>query len=252
MVATAGKPTCDAMAKRTAAPQCGSSPRKARRSHNTSPKVPVEILDISPENLLEQRLRFVNVAGKGNEPDDSEASMSDIVGQMQHLDITPPVEEIQSTHRTITGCLAEATNNQGVWRLCDEVGKSKMIHTTEEDGWQLVDEYAEKTPPRLHSPSPERSSDDITQCSGNPVFSRNDTAEHFQWIVTNLPYPASTYDITVDSAKQQIVIRTSNKKYYKRIDVPDLADRGLPLSDRSLQWEYCQNKLVVSYAKPIG
>mmetsp|Transcript_82274 Transcript_82274/g.129545 ORF Transcript_82274/g.129545 Transcript_82274/m.129545 type:complete len:249 (-) Transcript_82274:126-872(-) len=248
MVATDGKLPCDAVAKRTAAPQYGSPPRKARRSHNTSPKVPVELLDINSTNPLEQRLRFVNGAVGKNDSDDSEASISDIAEQMQNLDITPPIQELQPTQQAIPGC----KDNRAVWRFCDEVGNSKLIRTTEEDGWQLVDEYGEKTPPRMPSPSPERISDSIAQCSDNPLFSQEDTTEHFQWIVTNLPYPASTYDIKVDSVRQQIVIRTSNKKYYKRIDVPELLDRGLQLTDQLLHWKHSHNKLVVSYLKPIG
>jgi hypothetical protein len=250
MVATVGKAPCDAVAKRSAAPQCGSPPRKARRSHNTSPKIPLEVLEINVPNPLEQRLRFVDVAHKGNDSDDSQPSVLDIAEQMQTLDITPPIQELQSTQQAITGRTADAKDN--VWRFCDEVGNSKMIRTTEEDGWQLVDEYGEKTPPRIASPSPERTSNDIAQCSDNPTFSQEDTTEYFQWIVTNLPYPASTYDIKVDSVRQQIVIRTSNKKYYKRIDVPDMVDRGLQLSDKLLQWKHSQNKLVVSYLKPVG
>jgi len=252
MVATDGQPPCDAVAKRTAAPQCGSPPRKARRSYNTSPKVPVELLDMDLTNPLEQRLRFVNVAGEANDSDDSDASVSDIAEQMQNLDITPPIQELQSTQQITTGCTADTKDSRGVWQFCDQVGNSEMIRTTEEDGWQLVDEYGEKTPPRMLSPSPERTSDSIAQCSDTPAFSQEDTTEHFQWIVTNLPYPASTYDITVDSVRQQIVIRTSNKKYYKRIDVPDLVDRGLQLSDKLLQWKHSQNTLVVSYLKPTG
>lgn len=250
MVATVGKPTCDAVAKRTAAPQCGSPPRKARRSYNTSPKVPVEFLDISLANPLEQRLRFVNVAGEGNDSDESEASVSDIAEQLHNLDLTPPIQELLPTQQAVR--TAETKEGKGIWRFCDEVGSSKMIRTTEEDGWQLVDEYAEKTPPRMPSPSPEQESGSIAQCIDNPTFSQEDTSDHFQWIVTNLPYPASTYDIKVDSVRQQIVIRTSNKKYYKRIDVPDLANRGLPLSENLLNWKHSQNRLVVSYRKPIG
>jgi hypothetical protein len=46
-----------------------------------------------------------------------------------------------------------------------------------------------------------------------PSRSRKDTADEFQWRVRNLPYPVDTYQITIDDATQEIVIRTTNKKY---------------------------------------
>jgi DPCD protein family len=45
-----------------------------------------------------------------------------------------------------------------------------------------------------------------------PQFTRRDTERSFQWRIRNLPYPADTYAVTVDEEKQQIVVRTSNKK----------------------------------------
>merc|ERR1719454_2877615 len=87
--------------------------------------------------------------------------------------------------------------------------------------------------------------------SSNPIFLRKDTPEHFQWRVRNLPYPADVYSVTVDHEKQQIVVRTSNKKYFKRIDVEDLARLGLKLKDESLSWKHQHNTLIISYARPL-
>jgi len=36
-----------------------------------------------------------------------------------------------------------------------------------------------------------------------------------QWRVRNLPYPKEVYEISVDQEKNQVVIRTTNKKYFK-------------------------------------
>merc|ERR1711959_524487 len=83
----------------------------------------------------------------------------------------------------------------GLWQMCVKPSSEKDIHTTEEDGWQIVEEYAEKTPPaHSPSPSPERTSDAtssliLAPSRSNPVLSRSDTREHFQWLVENLPYP---------------------------------------------------------------
>jgi len=34
--------------------------------------------------------------------------------------------------------------------------------------------------------------------------------------VRNLPWPAECYSFELDEQKQEVVIKTSNKKYYKR------------------------------------
>merc|ERR1719456_1563087 len=94
---------------------------------------------------------------------------------------------------------------RGSWRFWGQPGSFKDIHTTEDDGWQIVEEYGEKTPPRHSpSPSPERTSDTtsslvLAPSKSNPVLSRSDTVQHFQWVVQNLPYPASMYSVTVDN-----------------------------------------------------
>ena len=54
------------------------------------------------------------------------------------------------------------------------------------------------------------------------------------------------YNVSVDDEKQEIVIRTSNKKYYKRFDIPDMKRRGLKLDQSQLKWVYQNNTLVVS------
>merc|ERR1711920_1202559 len=93
-------------------------------------------------------------------------------------------------------------------------------------------------------------SDMMRPSSSNPIFLRKDTPEQFQWRIRNLPYPSDVYSVTVDHEKQEIVIRTSNKKYYKRFHVPDLVRLGLSLNDNILRWKHQHNTLIISYAKP--
>lgn len=160
-------------------------------------------------------------------------------------------------------------------RLCVRADGLKKIHTTFPDGAEMVEEYDERTdvlitrktkragvlgremqweyevgqaPVAAFDPH----SDMLRASSSNPIFLRKDTPEHFQWRVRNLPYPADVYSVTVDHEKQQIVVRTSNKKYFKRIDVPDLrrADEKLTLKDELLTWRHQHNTLIISYTKP--
>ena len=56
--------------------------------------------------------------------------------------------------------------------------------------------------------------------------------------------------MSIDPKEDQIVIRTANKKYFKRITIEDMARARLPLDDASLSWAHENNTLVVTYKKP--
>lgn len=158
-------------------------------------------------------------------------------------------------------------------RLCMNSDGRKKIHTTFHDGAEMVEEFDEKTdilllrktrrPTKLGGEgewvfevgqAPELAFDphaDLMRASSsNPIFMRKDTPEHLQWRIRNLPYPANVYSVLADHEKQEIVVRTSNKKYYKRIQVPDLTNIGLTLLDELLSWKHQHNTLIISYSKP--
>ena len=46
------------------------------------------------------------------------------------------------------------------------------------------------------------------------------------------------------------MLKTSNKKYYKRIDIPDLKRLGLKVDESSVAWKYLNNTVIISYDKP--
>jgi hypothetical protein len=46
------------------------------------------------------------------------------------------------------------------------------------------------------------------------------------------------------------VIRTTNKKYYKRFDIPDLKRLGIKLDEGNVAWKYQHNTLIIGYDKP--
>jgi hypothetical protein len=52
--------------------------------------------------------------------------------------------------------------------------------------------------------------------------------------------------LEVDPDKQEVVIKTTIKKYYKRFDVPDLKRMNIKLSKENLSLSYKNNTLVVS------
>jgi len=158
-------------------------------------------------------------------------------------------------------------------KMCVRADGRKKVHTTNPDGGELVEEFDERTDVLLLRKSRRPTalggegewvyevgqaqekafdphSDMLRASASNPIFLRKDTPEHFQWRIRNLVYPADVYSVTVDHEKQQIVVRTSNKKYFKRIDVEDLTRLGLKLKDESLSWKHQHNTLIISYVRP--
>eukprot|EP00694_Reclinomonas_americana_P006601 EC796990.1.p2 GENE.EC796990.1~~EC796990.1.p2 ORF type:complete len:207 (+),score=72.15 EC796990.1:39-659(+) len=148
----------------------------------------------------------------------------------------------------------------------------RKLHQTFEGGVELVEEYDLRTdelvvrkwrrPTPLGGEGPwdyevgeaptrfNPDADLLAPSSENPVMIRKDSDDAFQWRIRNLPYPKDTYQVTVDTQNDTIVVRTTNRKYFKRFDVPDLKRLNLSLSADELTWTYANNTLVISYEKP--
>jgi len=92
--------------------------------------------------------------------------------------------------------------------------------------------------------------DMLRPSSSNPTLVRKDRPHAFEWRVRNLPYPKPTYSVTIDAKEQQIVIRTANKKYFKRITIEDMQRAQLVLDEAALSWTHENNTLIVCYKKP--
>jgi len=92
--------------------------------------------------------------------------------------------------------------------------------------------------------------DTLRANSSQPQFSRNDRPHAFEWRVRNLTYPKSTYSVQVEEEARQIVVRTSNKKYFKRITVDDMERAKLPLDPAALSWTHENSTLIILYKKP--
>ena len=88
----------------------------------------------------------------------------------------------------------------------------------------------------------------LVAASTQPTTQRLDTDQLFEWRIRNLPHPKEVYQVTCSGV--EIVVRTTNKKFFKKIQVPDMARASLPLDASSLTWTYAHNTLVISYVKP--
>ena len=85
----------------------------------------------------------------------------------------------------------------------------------------------------------------------NPIFIRKDTKENFEFRIRNLKGDADNFLVDIDKDKDEIVIRTKNKKYYKRFNIPDLKRLNLNLNGNNLKVNFTNNVLVITYKKPI-
>lgn len=56
--------------------------------------------------------------------------------------------------------------------------------------------------------------------------------------------------LQVDPDKQEVVIKTTIKKYYKRFDIPDLKRMNIKLAKENLSLTYKNNTLIVSVIYP--
>ncbi|XP_067858082.1 protein DPCD [Heptranchias perlo] len=90
----------------------------------------------------------------------------------------------------------------------------------------------------------------IQESSSNPIFTRKDTKMSFQWRVRNLPYPKKVYSTTIELDERCCVVRTSNKKYYKKFNIPDMDRCRLPLDSSALSFTHANNTLIITYQKP--
>lgn len=148
-------------------------------------------------------------------------------------------------------------------------GKVK-VHTTWPDGSEQVEEYDQKTEQLLTrklrkmnsvgsqgswefeiGEAPPRPSDvGIVENPDNPICVRRDTRRQFQWRVRNIAFPVEVYQVTVSPEEHTVTIRTSNKKWFKKLVVPDTQRLGCQLNPATLQVAHANRTLVVSVDKP--
>ncbi|KAL4231289.1 hypothetical protein ACF0H5_008869 [Mactra antiquata] len=149
----------------------------------------------------------------------------------------------------------------------------RKLHFTLQDGRELAEEYNVKTNELVVRKWKKKSTlggagnweyevgeqlatkniqaEGLMESNTNPIFVRKDTALSFQWRIRNLPYPIDTYNVTCDD-NQNIIIRTTNKKYYKKFGIPDMERCNLKLEQSQLSIAHANNTLIVTYKKPTG
>ncbi|XP_043260573.1 protein DPCD [Colletes gigas] len=150
-------------------------------------------------------------------------------------------------------------------------GKRK-IHFLMEDDREMVEEYHIETNVLLRRAwketgklgqnvgwnieigDPEPTQNNIEICgiqesSSNPFITRRITKTSLEWRIRNLPYPQNVYSVTAED-DGTITVRTSNKKYFKKIRVPDLERVGVKPEQDRISFTHQHNTLIITYKKP--
>ncbi|RNA17723.1 hypothetical protein BpHYR1_042112 [Brachionus plicatilis] len=91
---------------------------------------------------------------------------------------------------------------------------------------------------------------DIRENSNNPIFTRQDTISSFQWRIRNMFYSSDNYFVELDEQQRSLIVKTKNKKYYKKFTIPDMERIGMGLNSKSLSYSHANNTLIITYMKP--
>ncbi|XP_060822578.1 protein DPCD [Bombus pascuorum] len=150
-------------------------------------------------------------------------------------------------------------------------GKRK-VHFLMEDGREMVEEYHLETnvlvrrawkekgklgqdvgwKVEIGDPEPRQNNIEvygIQESSSAPFITRRITKTALEWRIRNLPYPQNVYSVTAED-DNTITVRTTNKKYFKKIIVPDLERAGLKVEQDRISFKHQYNTLIITYKKP--
>ncbi|KAG9390169.1 Protein DPCD [Carpediemonas membranifera] len=123
--------------------------------------------------------------------------------------------------------------------------KKQSVLTTCEADWEYeVGEAPTVTNPLARGPI-------MRESSSMPKVVRLDQPDYFYWEVRNMRHEHSVYSVSAED--NMIVIRTSNKKYFKRIPLPDMERMKLSLNGNELaaSWDSAKGTTYrIRYRKP--
>lgn len=78
------------------------------------------------------------------------------------------------------------------------------------------------------------------------MLTKRITRINIEWRIRNLPYVLETYAVTVDAEKKAIIIRTTNKKYYKEIPMQEMSRCNLVPQQDQLKISHQHNTLILT------
>lgn len=72
------------------------------------------------------------------------------------------------------------------------------------------------------------------------------TKTNIEWRIRNLSYPVETYSVTADPDARCLIIRTTNKKYFKKIQVEELDRVNLCPEQKNIDFSHKYNTLIIT------
>jgi hypothetical protein len=90
----------------------------------------------------------------------------------------------------------------------------------------------------------------VAEAAGTPLLVRRNAPDAWEFRIRNLFFPIETYELSVEDATQSIVLRTKNKKYFKKFDIPAMWRASLALDDAALSMQHNLSTLLIRYRKP--
>lgn len=78
-----------------------------------------------------------------------------------------------------------------------------------------------------------------------PFITQRITKTALEWRIRNLPYPNNVYSVTAEK-DNTITVRTSNKKYFKKLKVLDLERIGLKPEQERISFKHQYNTLIIT------
>ncbi|KAH0571276.1 DPCD family protein [Spironucleus salmonicida] len=131
------------------------------------------------------------------------------------------------------------------------------FHTTEQlyvsRKWRKVDQMGRLSDWSVEIGEVEQKKEIFTglfESADTPIVNRLDSEGYYIFKITNLPPPESNYRVDVDA--KDLIIRTTNKKYFKKIQINDLEWQNIPLVQQFVKVKHHNNCLMVFYQKPPG
>lgn len=72
------------------------------------------------------------------------------------------------------------------------------------------------------------------------------TKHNLEWRIRNLPYPIEVYSVEVDPGQKNITVRTTNKKYFKHIQIPDFERLNIIPDSKDINFTHKYNTLIIT------
>lgn len=137
------------------------------------------------------------------------------------------------------------------WRKCKQLmGEPEWEIELGEEPRQLNWSGNKQTGPGGDADSLVGSEFTVRESNTAPLLTKRVTKKNIEWRIRNMPYALEVYNVTASPEQRAIIIRTSNKKYYKVIPVPDLDRCGVAPAQDNISVHHQFNTLIITYKKP--